>query len=589
MHGSKKCVLQHLFSSFQAQSVLSSVQCDLCGVPAKHHCNTCGDTLCNTCKTRHLKSRGTKHHIIVPYAEKLDPELIAKLNCHKHVGNIAEYWCETCQEKICLSCITNEHRGHEIFEMTKKLSNQRDRMVEELKTLRDSTISEWEDVLRQAKEITFNYPSDIEEIEKELVVRAEIIHKQVNEMLSNSRQTLKDISSSNLIKLKDQEKYIEDKLKQLKNDVQQCEDQLICADPNAFLKFKPGSINSEEKSLPILEKGVVPRFTKGSHEGEPVQEISVYLTIECFNQDESKIPTLTKSLIADPQSVMKLILKSSNLQLIACDNSSGAWVKVDDGTILLMNIQNTITVKPFVTSDMAALTANGDFLSTDLTKKIIERTSRNGVTRILFKTEQKPIDLCCLLNGDIVVIFDKYKKVMKYNITGEKKEIIYNLDSGFPEKVAYSKLNQDIHIIVRYKHKRFDKEEFNLHIENLKSTGKVITIGDDKHLKFEYNGDEKERFDPMDVCADHMGNILIAVDSGGKLVHILDKQGKPLTYIHLSRLGREYPYRLTLPFCSSPMLISSIDVDKEGQVWVGRSVVGEGSYLEVFKYMQQKS
>ena len=253
-----------------AAAVLSVIPCDTCigdkPSPAKFHCNTCGDGLCATCKIRHLKSKGTKHHIIVPYAQKLDPKHVTGLVCHVHHAS-AEVWCETCGVQVCISCITKEHLGHMFSNLTSKLSKQRDDMLSELKVLRDTTLTIWEDALKQAEEIAASYTNGVEMVDSELVARAKEIHNFVDNILSKRRRFLKQSTASRISKLKHQEKYLAKRVRGLKDIVQLLEDQLMHTNPNVLLQFKPGTIKYDDRpELNISDTDVLLVFTKGDND-----------------------------------------------------------------------------------------------------------------------------------------------------------------------------------------------------------------------------------------------------------------------------------------------------------------------------------
>ena len=230
----------------------STVPCDICdSLAAKFHCNTCSDALCPTCKTHHRKSKGTRHHVVVPYAEKLDPKYLVGLLCHTHGTDAAEYWCDTCDVPICSSCITEKHKGHEFSKITVMLSKKRDEMLEEMKALRDVTVVEWEEVLQQAKTITADFLSDIDQIEKELQERAKEMHEQVENVLSQSRQVLHQMKKTSLQKLQEQEKFLTERFQKLEENVLRCEEQLKGADQNALLQFQRGTKNAKRSHLPF--------------------------------------------------------------------------------------------------------------------------------------------------------------------------------------------------------------------------------------------------------------------------------------------------------------------------------------------------
>ena len=249
-----------------ASDLMNPAQCNICeAAAAKFHCNTCGDALCATCKVHHLKSKGSRNHKVVPYAEKLNPKYLAALLCPKHQTHDPKFWCNTCNLPICDSCIiSNEHEAHKFSDITAILSERRDTMLTEMKTLRDQTVGELEGVLQQAKAMTTGYQSNIDSIDKELVARAKEMHKQVDNILETSQKTLQQIKEAGLAKLQQQEKYLEDKLRQMKEDVERYENQLRDADPNALLQFQQGQGQSTNKTRPpALEMSSPPVFTKG--------------------------------------------------------------------------------------------------------------------------------------------------------------------------------------------------------------------------------------------------------------------------------------------------------------------------------------
>ena len=235
-----------------ASDLMSSVPCSQCHDPAaKFHCNTCGIAFCPKCKTHHLKSRGSRDHDIVLYADKLNPKYLAGLLCDTHNTHGPQYWCDTCGVPICTLCINNQltnrlfrtigglccscivknHTGHQFRNITVALSEKRDAMLEELKTLREKKV-EWEDVLKAAQMNTAVYLQNIYKIEKALAIRARQIHRQLETnssaaemqdqvaiILSKRRQALDEMKMPELAKLQDQERHISETLQQLKDKV----------------------------------------------------------------------------------------------------------------------------------------------------------------------------------------------------------------------------------------------------------------------------------------------------------------------------------------------------------------------------------
>ena len=121
-------------------------------------------------------------------------------------------------------------------------------MLEEMKMLRDKIVVEWEEDLKQAKRITAVYQNSIDEIGDELVAWASEMHKQVDNILSTSQNTLQQIKLSSMAKLQQQEKCLADRLQQLKADMRRYENTLYDAEPNELLQFKQDSSQSQDSN-----------------------------------------------------------------------------------------------------------------------------------------------------------------------------------------------------------------------------------------------------------------------------------------------------------------------------------------------------
>ena len=257
----------------------SPVPCNICdNIAAKFNCNTCGKALCATCKIAHRQSVGGVYHAIVPYARKLNPKYLARLVCPQH-NTTQKYWCDICRTPMCFSCYTQMHSYglHSCSDIIEMLSQKRDAMLDEMKTLRDMTIHQWEESLEQVKKNTADYDHNIDKTDKELAARAKIMHQQVDAILSQSRQSLSEIRTSGLVKLQAREKYLVKGIQQRKEDVQTYEDQLRDCDPKALFRFKP---NEEKIKPPSIEITPVPVIIGDRSDINSLHEVYGKLSIQ---------------------------------------------------------------------------------------------------------------------------------------------------------------------------------------------------------------------------------------------------------------------------------------------------------------------
>ena len=551
-----------------AAALLSTVPCGICeNQAAKFYCNTCGNALCATCKTHHLRRQGSKYCDIVPYAQKLNPKYLANLLCHTHNTDAAEYWCDTCDVPICGSCITEEqHRGHHFSKITVILSRRRDLMREDMKTLRDNTVVEWEKVLKQAQEITADFISDIDDVDKELDMRAQDIHREVKVILAQSRQNLQQMKSSCLSKLYNQEIYISDRLQRMKDDVRRCEEQLKDGDQDALLKYKQGSVQCNEEP-PTLETASVPSFTKGENDTNILLKMFGQLST-CPSSSSTK----HASLIPNPSVHSKFNVDYCHPQ-IAC--GEGGFALVQTGEKMLQLMDKAGSVRDTINTDFSiynmAVTRDGELLLADhdhscIKSVVISQISKSKTITTLFRTNGKPYSLCCFHNNEILITFPDIRNVGVYR-SGEIKRALNHIKFSFPLAVSVNKVNSDIYIC--------DHEGYSC-----ETPGKVIAIGAGNQPRYEYAG-QGDKFTPVEVCSDKKGHVLIT-DFHNHQIHILDMEGQFLQFILTSKQGLHRP--------------KAIDVDKEGNLWVGENFdallsgyLWYDGRVKVAKYMQRES
>jgi len=95
------------------------VKCDECNEddPVVSFCPECNSFLCLTCNYYHKRSKKYFNHAVVPLTElkfnKSKP-IQAKVKiplCNEHDEQL-KYYCETCDELVCLYCTVKKHNGH---------------------------------------------------------------------------------------------------------------------------------------------------------------------------------------------------------------------------------------------------------------------------------------------------------------------------------------------------------------------------------------------------------------------------------------------------------------------------------------------
>ena len=417
-------------------------------------------------------------------------------------------------------------------------------MVKQINNFRKTTVNELEQVLKQAQAITAGYIDDIEKLEKDLEAHAKEMHKQVDIILSKSKMSLQQMKAVDLAKLQNHEKYLADRLQRLNKKVQTYEDQIRDADPNILIEFSEIA-DTERPKNPFLVTASGPVFTPGEIDSESFEQM--------FGQ-------LSRLLRDNPSVMFEFSVDRYLFHQIACVERGQAWVTTEN-KLQLMDRSGSVRDKikiDFHIEDMA-LTSDGDLLLADFYGRCIKSVSPKKKITTLFSTSGRPCGLCCLHNGDVVVTLGLNSKVIIYSRDGEIRRTLDHIKFRCPRRVAVNKVNQDICIC-----------DHEVYIYN--SPGKLIAVGADGQLHYEFSGQGDKDFYPVDVCTDQMGHVLIA-DFWNYRVHILDQEGRFIRYILTSRQVLKWPV--------------TIDVDKEGFVWVGGNEIFDNKgHVNVAKYLE---
>ena len=109
--------INNLLDLLKIQQQVQKLPCECCKalLPAKSRCTDCERYLCKNCLTTHTNWPAFKGHSVLTLEELAKPEnqakTKAKLHCNKHghENKIYAFYCDTCQELICINCAVLDH------------------------------------------------------------------------------------------------------------------------------------------------------------------------------------------------------------------------------------------------------------------------------------------------------------------------------------------------------------------------------------------------------------------------------------------------------------------------------------------------
>ena len=114
-----------------------SVSCDDCVKrgPAAFFCCSCCEFLCKNCGDHHRSSRKTKNHELVSCTKEGGKENIFKsvahkpLTCSVHSKESLDYYCNTCNDLLCIRCVVGKHKEHAYEEMDSVREKEKSELI----------------------------------------------------------------------------------------------------------------------------------------------------------------------------------------------------------------------------------------------------------------------------------------------------------------------------------------------------------------------------------------------------------------------------------------------------------------------------
>ena len=151
------------------------VKCDECNEddPVVSFCPECNSFLCLTCNDYHKRSKKYFNHAVVPLTElksNKDAPIQAKVKiplCKEHDEQL-KYYCETCDELVCMYCTVKKHNGHNHDSVKQMATKHRN----ELKKITDTV----EGMIKNLYEANNN----IEKMKKKIRRRGEEVDKKID-------------------------------------------------------------------------------------------------------------------------------------------------------------------------------------------------------------------------------------------------------------------------------------------------------------------------------------------------------------------------------------------------------------------------
>ncbi|XP_076466387.1 uncharacterized protein LOC143297784 isoform X2 [Babylonia areolata] len=237
-------------------------------------CLDCDKLLCKACVELHGGTKVTQDHSLIDLQGQKDIE------CKAHPEETVRFYCEKCEECICVVCTFQEHKAHDVCSFSDGLSKHRavleDLLGRSKERLRDvssrlDVIDKVETLSKELKErirdLAISYTSQVRAREKELIRRVdEVLGGEVGQLkekkawLQESLDSLQSTCNLTEMVVKDRgvemlllKKEVEGKLQDLLSGSLPPEPPRL---PHLDLTFVPGEVRLGDIYIPGEERGV---------------------------------------------------------------------------------------------------------------------------------------------------------------------------------------------------------------------------------------------------------------------------------------------------------------------------------------------
>ena len=183
------------------------VKCDECDEdePVVSYCPECNVFLCNFCNDNHKRNKRFRGHGIVPFTElksNKDVHLQAKAvapMCKEHDEQL-KYYCETCEQLVCVYCTVKDHNGHN-HDTVKKMTGKHRQEIEEITAPVEemiTSLSEARDnidkmrvkIRQQGDEVNKKIDQHYDELVQKLMEQKKLLKQQADDTVSQKEKVV---------------------------------------------------------------------------------------------------------------------------------------------------------------------------------------------------------------------------------------------------------------------------------------------------------------------------------------------------------------------------------------------------------------
>lgn len=544
------------------------VRCSLCPEVVVIHCGSCQVNLCAQCLSTHIDRNKSLKHEIVPYTSQLVKPEAELQKCQDHPKQQCDLFCQDCSVPICSRCLTGNHKRHGAVDLEEICETTRSTVKEDLEELRKFR-KEYEKVVAESKEELAKYTEESDKERDSLKELGKQWHQMIDKVIDKVGKDMDEIIQSDTKCLQDNTEEIQSALQDVKDSIKANED--ILQDDRFTRLLSYASKNDAFRIIPsrpaIKTAKIVPVNVK---EGDIIpklihfqRSIRTKLPGYSLNRTGDVSSISTKSLLSEPELIATVKTNCKQLKGICHNEDDRVWVYGTDEILREVDItgtvQNCITAISKNSQKDIAKNKMGEIVYSHLSDECVNIVREGKISKLLDLSGWIPFGVTFNADDNLMVCMrrEDYQesKVGIFSQGKLKKEIQFD-ETGKP---LFSASRNNMYI----------KENANRDIcVSDWNACAVIVLKSSGELRFRYTGNLSrsfKQFYPHGIVTDNYCRILV-VDRKNDCLHVIDRNGKFLTYITCSL---QDPYVLSM--------------DPDENVWVGEYDTG---CVKVIRYLE---
>ena len=480
----------------QAQSV---VPCDVCEEESgEHYCTVCRQTLCNGCKKYHKKVVATKDHEVVPRVQMASA--VASTTCSRHPNQTVSLQCEPCQVLVCIKCVTGEHSGHRMKELSSIYEDEKANVEKDIRDIEQKTIPSLTKAIKDINPKREEYKKAVTDIRKEMDDEIKELKSRLDKIHADRLKRLAEAETAGLGQFDLIQQGLEDQKHSYIDDVSEYKAKISLKNQAQFLSYARvrGKKVHKLKDL-VLKFPSLPQIQRMKSEMKDISELLAKLKISTAASRKG----LNKQIV-EPTIFSTFKSKLKGWPSICLTEDGNAWIGGDESKELrLMNSKGKI-VRARQTKNRPcalAMTSSGDIILSPRGQdsRMVMKLKADGTEHPLLDVSPSYSEGVSVTENEDILVCTTDGRVMRCNKDGGSIRQIYH------GKIARSA----VHAIVL--------QDSNICISDAANKTLVIMDKNGKILKQINKTLGVHYLSPWGLACDSLGNILSADYKNGRV------------------------------------------------------------------------